>query len=32
MGIPINYRKSAENSITTYAYTDIAEGTGVVKF
>ena len=32
MPIPNVYRKSSEPSIASYSYTDIAEGTGVVKF
>jgi len=30
MVIPINYRKSAEGSIASYDYFDIAEGTGII--
>ena len=30
MVIPINYRKSAEGSIASYDYFDIAEGTGIL--
>ncbi len=32
MPVPIQYRKSSEAAIATYSYTDISEGTGVVKF
>ena len=32
MPVPIMYRKSGEGAIASYAYTDIAEGTGVVLF
>lgn len=32
MGLPITYRKSRDNIITTYNYIDIADGTGIIKF
>ena len=32
MGLPLEYRKSGEGAIASYAYTDIAEGTGIVTF
>ena len=32
MAVPGVYRKSGEGSIASYTFTDIAEGTGVVKF
>ena len=32
MGVPINYRSRGEKTISSYSYTDIAEGTGVVNY
>ena len=32
MPIPVVYRKSSENVVASYDYTDLAEGTGVVQY